>query len=103
MRVSDMLLEGKESAITGSRLVDALELKDLREFTQLIEGERRAGSPICASTGSGSYGYYLAKGPAELEDYMGSLDRRIRNVSRAWKHLEATLLRMTGQEKMGGC
>ena len=50
MRVSDMLLEGKESAITGSRLVDALELKDLREFTQLIEGERRAGSPICAST-----------------------------------------------------
>ena len=52
MRVSDMLLEGKESAITGSRLVDALELKDLREFTQLIEGERRARAAVVTDTTS---------------------------------------------------
>lgn len=103
MKVSDMLLEGKENAITGGRLVDVLELKDLREPTQLVEGERRAGSPICASTGNGSHGYYLAKDAAELEDYLGSLDRRLHHIGLTRRHLEATLLRMTGQEKMGGC
>ena len=96
-------MTGKANSIPGNRLVDILELNDLRELTQLIESERRAGSPICASTDQHRPGYYLAADAAELEGYMNSLDRRINNIGRTWKHLEATLLRMTGQEKMGGC
>lgn len=103
MKVSKLLMTGKANAITGGKLVDMLELKDIRELTQLIEGERRAGSPICATTDSNRPGYYLAADAAELEEYMNSLDRRISNIGQMWKHLEATLLRMTRQEKMGGC
>lgn len=103
MIVSDFLLRGKANAITGGKLVEMLELKDIRELTQLIEVERRSGSPICATTDSNRPGYYLAADAAELKGYMNSLDRRISNIGQTWKHLEATLLRMTGQEKMGGC
>lgn len=103
MKVSAMLLHGKDNAITGGKLVEILELKDIRELTQLIERERRAGLPICASTDQTRPGYYLAAGTAELEAYINSLDRRLHNVSQTRRHLESTLLRMTGQEKMGGC
>ena len=50
--VSKLLTHGKAGAITGAELVKLLELKDLRELTQLVEAERRAGIPICASTDS---------------------------------------------------
>lgn len=102
MRVSKLLLQGKDNAITGAKLVDLMELKELRDLTQLIESERRAGLPICASTSAGNYGYYLASNALELEDYINSLDRRIHNVSTTRKHLEATLLNMTGQDQMEG-
>lgn len=103
MRVSQLLLEGRENAVTGGKLVEMLELKDLRDLTQHVEAERRAGFPICASTDTNRPGYYLAANPEELEDYISSLDRRLHNVGQTRRHLEATLLRMTGQEKMGGC
>ena len=44
-----------------------------------------------------------AKDAAELEDYLGSLDRRLHHIGLTRRHLEATLLRMTGQGKIGGC
>lgn len=103
MIVSKLLIEGKSNAVPGYKLVQALELKDLRELTQLIEGERRAGIPICASTDASTPGYYLPAAPSELSAYIGSLDRRLHNVGLTRKHLETTLLKMTGQEKMGGC
>lgn len=102
MKVSALLLRGRDNAITGAKLVELMELKELRDLTQLIESERRAGSPICASTSAGNHGYYLASNAVELEDYITSLDRRIHNVSTTRKHLETTLLRMTGQGQIGG-
>lgn len=103
MRVSDLLLEGKDNATKGAELVKAMELSDLRDLTQLIERERKDGFPICASTDMNSPGYYLAGNPEELEAYINSLDRRIRNMTVTRIHCESTLLKMTGQEKMGGC
>lgn len=103
MKVSKLLMTGKANAITGGKLVEILELKDIRELTQLIERERRAGLPICASTDQTWPGYYLAADTAELEAYINSLNRRLHNVGQTRQHLESTLLRMTGQEKMGGC
>ena len=78
-----------------------LGLKDLRDLTQLVERERRDGSPICASTGA-EKGYYLADGPEELEDYLRSLNRRVKNINRTVVHLEDTLSNMTGQQRIGG-
>lgn len=100
--VSRHLLSGKQNAISGQDLVTILNLKDLRELTQLIERERRDGLPICAATDQNCPGYYLADGPDELEQYIGSLSRRIHNISRTMTHLEDTLNRMVGQDRMAG-
>ena len=96
-----ILPSGKENAVPGWKLVEILGLKDLRDLTQLVERERRDGSPICASTGA-EKGYYLADGPEELEDYLRSLNRRVKNINRTVVHLEDTLSNMTGQQRMGG-
>lgn len=101
MRISDILPQGKENAITGHDLVSLLKLDGLRSLTQLIERERKDGFPICASTGS-EKGYYMPSGPKELEEYISSLDRRLANVGTTRRHLEDTLFRMTGQERIGG-
>ena len=98
--VSKLLSNGKAGAITGAELVKLLELKDLRELTQLVEAERRAGIPICASTDSAAPGYYLADGPDELAGYLSSLDRRLNNIRQTRQHLEDTLSRLTGQERL---
>lgn len=98
--VSKLLSHGKAGAITGAELVKLLELKDLRELTQLVEAERRAGIPICASTDSAAPGYYLADGPDELAGYLSSLDRRLNNIRQTRQHLEDTLSRLTGQERL---
>ena len=96
-----ILPSGKENAVPGWKLVEILGLKDLRDLTQLVERERRDGSPICASTGA-EKGYYLADGPEELEDYLQSLNRRVKNINRTVVHLEDTLSNMTGQQRIGG-
>ena len=100
--VYECLSKGKENAIPGKDLVALLELKDLRELTQIIERERKDGCPICASTDTNSPGYYLADGPDELWEYIKSLGRRLHNIAVTRRHLEDTLDRMSGQDKMGG-
>ena len=100
-KLTKVLPSGKENAVPGWTLVEILGLKDLRDLTQLVERERRDGSPICASTGA-EKGYYLADGPEELEDYLKSLNRRVKNINRTVVHLEDTLSNMTGQQRLGG-
>ena len=95
--LSTILPHGKSNAIPGRELVKLLELKDLRELTQMVERERAEGAPICASTGSLAPGYYLADDPAELEQYIHSLDRRLRNMGQTRKHLGTTLDGLTGR------
>lgn len=97
--IHEILPSGKSNAVPGHVLIAALHLRELRELTQIIERERKDGFPICASTGD-IKGYYLAATPGELEDYIKSLGRRILNMGRTMTHLEDTLLRMTGQEKL---
>ena len=100
-KLTKVLPAGKENAVPGRKLVEILGLKDLRDLTQLVERERRDGSPICASTGA-EKGYYLADGPEELEGYLQSLNRRVKNINRTVVHLEDTLSNMTGQQRLGG-
>lgn len=95
--LEQILPHGKPNALPGRELVKLLKLKDLRELTQLVERERADGAPICASTDSAAPGYYLADDPAELEQYIHSLDRRLHNMGQTRKHLGATLKGLTGR------
>lgn len=72
--ISEILGHGEENAITGKRICLYLQIST-RDLTQAIERERRAGIPICASTGSNP-GYYLAANKAEMEAYCQSLKHR---------------------------
>ena len=81
MSVADYLGRGKDRAITARILCSALGIRH-RELTKMIEQERRAGAPICASCDAEQPGYYLADGPGELAAYIKSLDRRIKEVTR---------------------
>lgn len=103
MKLADCLPQGKENAVPGRYLVQLLELNGPRELTPLVERARRDGIPICASTSVNGPGYYLSESPEELAAYIKSLDRRLHNVGKTRCHLEATLLKMTGQETIGGC
>lgn len=100
--VSSLLSSGKAGALTGATLVELLNLKDLRELTQKVEAERRAGIPICATTDSRAPGYFLASTPRELETYLLSLDRRLHNIRQTRQHLEDALCRLTAQERLHG-
>lgn len=72
--IHEILSTGKENAITGRQICAYLNIK-ARELTQAIEAERRAGKPICASTGENP-GYYLAANREEMQDYCQSLKHR---------------------------
>ena len=88
--LTDLLQRGKENAISSRVLVPVLGLRDTRALTQLIEKERRAGVPICASVTEPT-GYYLASDADELRRYLHSLRRRENEVGRTREALAAIL------------
>lgn len=101
-QVSDVLMHGAENAVDGATLAMAFGFKNRRELSKVIEKERRSGQPICAAVAGDHRGYYLATTPDELDKYIRSLDRRIREVRRTREACGETLRRMTGQETMEG-
>ena len=99
-RVFPLLGHGKENAVPGHELAALLGLGDLRELTRIVERERAAGIPVCATCDSQQPGYYLACEPSELAAYIKSLDRRLYNVRRTRDRLADTLEEMTGQRRL---
>ena len=96
LELSHVLPCGRENAVTGRKLVRLLGFRSIRELTQLIERERRAGAPICASNDIVSPGYYIAADERELAAYISSLDRRVKNIRLTRRYLKTTLKRMGG-------
>ena len=96
----DLLPRGHDHAITGEKLARALNT-ETRTITQLIQIARAEGAPICASCGDPP-GYFLTDDPDELERYLKSLDRRLRNVRKTREACAETLEHMTGQTGMEG-
>lgn len=94
------ILSGTDNPLTGQEIMAVLRLSDPRTVTKLIERERRAGVPICASTDSKRPGYYLADSPDELKNYMRSLRHRVKAVSGTLAALEATHDTWTGQQRL---
>lgn len=97
--VHEILPCGKENAISGADLVKILELKDVRQLTQIIELER-ANTPICASTDARKPGYFLPASPGELESYIQSFDRRLGNMQLTRQRLGDALEEMTAQTRI---
>lgn len=94
------ILSGRDNPLTCQEIMSALSLSDPRVVTKLIEQERRAGLPICASNDSKRPGYYLAETPGELESYTRSLRRRVKAVSGTLAALEQTHDNWTGQTRL---
>ena len=72
--IYEILSEGAENARTGKEICKALNIT-ARDLTLAIERERRAGRPICASTG-GTPGYFLAANREEMQRFCNSLYHR---------------------------
>ena len=94
------LLCGSDNPMTAQEIMSVLSLSDPRAVTKIIERERRAGLPICASNDSARPGYFLADSPAELEHYTCSLRHRVKAVSGTLAALEATHDTWTGQQRL---
>ena len=81
----ELLGTGKANARTGKELAKLYHC-NIRNITEQVERERRAGKPICASTGDNP-GYYLAETAEELESYCKVLDRRSKELQKTRRHL----------------
>ena len=92
----DFLRTGRNNAITAGRLAD-LSSCSVREISKSVEVLRRRGVPICASCHD-PRGYYLAADPQELQQYISSLDGRIKEVRTTRAACMDALARMYGQE-----
>ena len=87
--IFEMLSEGAENARTGKEICNLLNIT-ARDLTAAIERERRAGKPICASTGSNP-GYYLAANQDEMQRYCRSLLHRAGEIHKTRNACIATM------------
>lgn len=81
--ITDLLSRGKANALPGREICSILNIT-ARDLTAAIERERRAGSPICASTGSNP-GYFLAANQEEMQQYCNSLLHRAGEIHKTRK------------------
>lgn len=99
--IAEYLSEGKKNAITAKELAKIIGCT-VREVSQRVELERRAGVPICASCDPSSPGYYLPENAGELALYVAALNKRLRNIRRTSSSMESILFQMTDQETISG-
>lgn len=101
-QVSAYLPIGAGNAIDSKTLSATMGFKTVRELSRQIQRERLDGAPICAAVSGDRRGYYLTDKPAELQQYISALDRRLREIRRTRDACGDTLRRMIGQEIMEG-
>ena len=94
--IYEILLEGADNAQTGKEICDLLNINP-RDLTAAIERERRAGHPICASTGS-TPGYFLAANQDEMQRYCDSLLHRAGEIHKTRRACEKTISNLPGGE-----
>ena len=94
------ILSGTDNPLTGQEIMAALRLSDPRTVTRLIERERRAGLPICASNDTRKPGYFWPSTVKELDAYIGSLHHRHRAISATIEGLERARDAWTGQTRL---
>lgn len=98
MRLIDAVPIGRESARSAAELQAIIGARSARVVTREIEGLRRRGVPICATTGERP-GYFIASDLLELETYLAALDRRLASVRRTRACLGDTYTLLAGQAR----
>lgn len=96
IHISDYLPTGRENAITADEIKTRTGLKR-RDITRSIQRERLAGKPICATNDSHNPGYFLTDDPAELQRYITSLDRRVREIRKTRSAMQKTMHRIESE------
>lgn len=96
------MLEGKENSLTAQQLADILGVSDTRVITRDIARLRQMRVPICAACSSEHSGYYIAASPGELEAYLHSLSKRMREIYKMYYGLKDRLDDWTGQTRIEG-
>lgn len=92
--IYEVLAEGADNAKTGKEICQQLRMNP-RELTATIEQERRAGYPICASTGTNP-GYYLAANKEEMQRYCAALAHRADEITETRRACIETIQHLPG-------
>lgn len=93
--IHELLTAGRTNAKTGKELAAVCSC-DIRDITEQIEKERRAGIPICATSSRDNAGYYLAETPEELQSYCNRLHHRAAELYKTRQALLAVLRQLPG-------
>lgn len=78
--IHEHLGKGKDNARTGRELARLLHC-NIRQIARGVEEERRAGWPICATSGGSCPGYFLAVSRSELEETRDRMKRRAAKIT----------------------
>lgn len=100
MKVRDSLHYGKDNAIPGKMLAEALGFKTVRDLQKQVEKERAAGAVILSDPHGA--GYYLSDDPDELQRFTRTLNARAKNTIKAAESAQRALDAATGQESIEG-
>ncbi|MBQ8667710.1 MAG: hypothetical protein IJ526_12750 [Lachnospiraceae bacterium] len=94
--IQELLNTGKANAMTTTQIMTACGFKHIREVSRQIEHERADGAIICSTTSEGG-GYYLPADRMEIAEFVGSMDRRAKNIFKAVKSAKRFLKIPEGQ------
>lgn len=88
--IFELLTEGRENARTARDLAKLTGL-DRRAVSLLVERERRAGKPICATCDGTAPGYYVAADRDEMQRYCDNLRHREQEIAKTREACEGTI------------
>ena len=97
--IYELLAVGRENARTGRELATVLNCS-MRDITEQIERERRAGQPICASMAEPP-GYFLPASADDLERYCNMLHKRAGELHKTRRALIKVLKKIRGDKQEG--
>ena len=88
--IYEMLAAGPNNAISATHVARVLGVHK-RDVSKMVEQERRAGRPICATCNSKNPGYFLPEDRAEMEHYIRRLRHREAEIAATRAACETTL------------
>ena len=97
MKISELLLTGRVNALPLRHLKDVTGLPG-RTIRQMIEAERRMGTPICSDNATG---YFMPANDAERAAFVASMRGRAGEILRTAKAVECGGGDLPGQIEIG--
>ena len=88
--IYEMLAAGPNNAVSATHLARVLGVHK-RDVSKMVERERRAGRPICATCNSRDPGYFLPESRDDMQHYINRLRHREAEIAETRAACEATL------------